>query len=654
MSSSGRIHDIISPYPMGDVEKYFRSIDGLISTNSGKHDYRHLTHSSYAMSCPVPENNNTRFKLTDTQFDIVDISQGYLSLKCTMDVTMSFNDLAKQEISAKTTKYFTSINRNSTYFFVGFKSGAHIIDSYTIYSKGRQTMCKNIKCKEEQAVVYSCKSKQERSGRPGMYSVHKDVLKMRNCVCGTYLRQFDNIHETGEDTQQIELDILIQIDDLLPLSGMKLYPQFVCGDLELELSCNLERNMVWCRVPQEEVLRNLYRKPESWEYVKNYPKDDYTEKKVESTVDGKTTTTTTIYQPVDLESQLGSVRDHAANYATYCTTSDGLRISHKFQQCGDFDTCNLGMTFVSTTPEKYDGVTSPADIYGTDFISNYKSNGNVLISAFTIRTSNLIITNAKSHVFGFTIKEESKQNLLRLFTKQGKLVIPAQWVQHNQFNQLPGASELRLHMSMPSYNCGMLIITFPNTSNQLTVSRNPYLQNLRCQLDEKLIPDKEMSTVDHEFGEMCLSALGFNTVFNAPREFMNAIAPRFTPTCKQWMISKEDDSDFMFVVDLERNGAGVGHDGYTNENAQITVDALYINGTENAHFYEADLQNNYFTADPTSNPNKHTLRKCHPQLFAVCDAYWVFTPSGGEFVLDREATNLIRQKEARIRRNHPK
>ena len=196
MSSSGRIHNIISPYPMGDVEKYFRSIDGMISTNSGKHDYRHITHSSYGMSCPVPENQNTRFKLTDTQFDIVDISQGYISVKCTMDVTMSLNEKAKNLIQSYTRRYFTTLQRNGTYFFVGFKSVAHIIDSYSIYSKGKQTMCKNIKCKQEQAVVYSCKSKQERQGRPGMYSPHKDVLKMRNCVCGTYLRQFDNIHVT--------------------------------------------------------------------------------------------------------------------------------------------------------------------------------------------------------------------------------------------------------------------------------------------------------------------------------------------------------------------------------------------------------------------------------------------------------------------------
>ena len=117
MSSSRTIHDIITPYPMGDVEHYFRNVNNMISINSGKHDYKHITHSSYAISTPVPENMNTRFKLTDTQFDIIDISQGYLSLKCTMDVTLSMNNNRKQ--NGKT--YYTTINRNGTYFFVGFK-----------------------------------------------------------------------------------------------------------------------------------------------------------------------------------------------------------------------------------------------------------------------------------------------------------------------------------------------------------------------------------------------------------------------------------------------------------------------------------------------------------------------------------------------------
>ena len=54
MSTANRIHDIVYNHPTGDVETYFKYLDDMISVNSGNHDYRILSHDSYAISVPVP------------------------------------------------------------------------------------------------------------------------------------------------------------------------------------------------------------------------------------------------------------------------------------------------------------------------------------------------------------------------------------------------------------------------------------------------------------------------------------------------------------------------------------------------------------------------------------------------------------------------
>ena len=150
MATSNQIHQIISPYPMGDVEKYFVRLDRLIGTNSGMKDYNMVTHNCYATSTPFGAHTNTKFRLTDQQFDIVDISQGYLSLKIKFD--LEFKHVATN------IPMLATYPANSTCFFVGFKSGAQIIDSYSVYSNGRLTSCKQVKAVEEQTIVFNCKS----------------------------------------------------------------------------------------------------------------------------------------------------------------------------------------------------------------------------------------------------------------------------------------------------------------------------------------------------------------------------------------------------------------------------------------------------------------------------------------------------------------
>ena len=737
MSTSKRIDDIVYNYPMGDVEQYFQHINNIHTANSGNNDYRMTAQDSYQISVPINGGQFTRFKLTDPAMDVVDISQGYINLKCHLDYDFIV-ELPEGYVwgEDEEEKIVTTHGRNACWFFVGFKSGSQLIKSYNVYSNGRPTACKQLRSIYEQSIVYASKAKEERAGRPGMYSVHKDVLKMRDCVCGVYIQQplglkqrvteskwTGALDENNEKTG-IDLDLVIQVDDLLPFSAMTYFPQFACGELELEVMCEIERNMVFCQVPYEEV-------------IAAHPfQDDTKAPNYNDVLSG-------YYSNAD--TQIPSATSVAPVLRTISSSVDNRAllaknvIDTRFHQCGDFARCYIGLskdeTGTTDKRSKYDiqsknalwsaedDVTKklieaivpvavpagknqydPAEKFkyvmpmgrtinnlneaahdaifahkpyiqnvGFDFTqaaatssngsSNYRyteapadtvylpiENGipfstigatrqtetNFLDCHVTIIPKNLVITEAKSYIFGFNLKPEAKANCIKVFENNGNLTIPAQWIEHMNPAQSVNISNLKITTTMPLWQCGQVIFTFPNSANQLTVSRNPYLKALRCQIGNKLIPDKNMTTIDKAHAEMTLTALGFDSLFAAPKSLLTALAAK-NEYASKFYPKHDDDSDYMFICDMERNGNSIYHDGISGQNVPILFDAEFINDTENPHYYAYDASQD---AD-----HRNQLRKMGINIFSVSDAYWVFGREGGEFVKDHRALAITKSNE---------
>ena len=601
MSTAHRISNALDLHPQGDLEKYFEFVSNMIELNSGTNDYKMVTHDSYALSVPIPENQTTRFRLTDSSMDIVDISQGYIVLNCSMQVQFTTLNPEKGDKELATSFVKTGVTeltgfKDLVYFFVGFKSGAHIIDSYTIYSNGRATACKQTKATAEQAIVFNCKAKEETNGRPGMYSVHSDVLKMRDCVCGVYIAQqtLDNMIQT-QNGLTVNFDVVIQIDDLLPLSARESYPRFECGDLELEIKCNLRNNLVFCQIPIDEVIK-----------YRPIPKTETTIDQFE----------TEVYKN---GAKNGNNNDIIA--------LGNFTIDSRFHQCGDFARCLLGFQKNSS------GV--PLDCY------------------VTITGKDLVIKDAKSYVHGFNIKEDAKDGIRAIINEGEGLIAPAQWIDQTTFAQLPQNSKLSMNTIVSLFECGQVIITFPNSDKQLTVSRNPALKSVKCQIGDKMIPSKTMSTLDRSHAEMCLTALGMDSLFTAPKSLINAYTPNGSMNRTNngndahalfdnyhWRLKREDDSSYMFVVDLERNSAGTYADGLTAINCAISFDGDMINDRFNPHYYEFNPTKDTIPANDTTKPD-YKQKQYAPLLFTVSDAYWIFNKYGGEFIKDQSTTAVV-------------
>ena len=63
-------------------------------------------------------------------------------------------------------------------------------------------------------------------------------------VCGVYVPINTNLSQEFD----ITFDVYIQLDDLLPLSGLSILPNCIIGDIELEIRNRIQGNLVYCQV----------------------------------------------------------------------------------------------------------------------------------------------------------------------------------------------------------------------------------------------------------------------------------------------------------------------------------------------------------------------------------------------------------------------
>ena len=588
MTSQHKITDIVNTYPQGDVDHYFEHIDNLLQENDGDNNFTILSSDSYSTSAPIKGDQYTKFKLTDASMDIVDISKGYLALNVTMNVDINIKDIDTDETALQNNTGANS--RKILPFFVGFKSGAHIINVYNVYSNGRLTACKNTKAKHEQALVYSCKAKEERCGRPGMYSPHKEVLNMTGCVCGSYIYFPKDKWENGL-TGVLKLEILVQVDDLLPFSAMSYYPRFLFGDLELEISANLVNNMVFCPIPLENAI-NAQPMAIDAGIMNTFV--------AKGTGQGNAIT-----DPAKLTNDI--------IFRSKATTDS------RFHQCGDWAKCFVPLK---------------ASDSGTDY--------DMTEAYVTIKPEKLTITSAKSYVHGFRIKEHAKENLRARYADR-KMKIPAQWIEHYTFSQQPAQSEIRTNIQVPMFNVSQAIMTFPNSAYQTTVSRNPHLSGIQAHIGDRILPDKFMTTLEKAHSEMILTGLGMDSLFSAPPEVLESLT-RNRGKNTDWTIKYKDDSDYMLVLTLERYGAGCFCDGMNGINIPINFHANYINGTDNPHYFELDIDKSKYADRGTTLDSKDglafPLRQNNVNLHLVSDCFWVFSQNGGEFIKDLQVSSL--------------
>ena len=430
------------------------------------------------------------------------------------------------------------------------------------------TCCKNTEAKYEQTIVYNSKAQEEIISRPGLYSPHANVMKMSDCVCGIYDYIEVNTNITTPQSKHIEIDLCIQIDDLLPFSGMMYYPRCACGELEIEIAGTLMQNMVFCPIPHEVAME---------------------------------------HEGIRIEDpQVAGYVNTQNRFDSYLKFTERVT-DFRFNQCGDF--AKISFPFISQLPVENN-------------VDDHDLQVGLINNAYvTINPSSIKIREAKSYIHGFNVVDSCVQALKQMVANEG-LIIRGQWNEWYALAQTPSATQIRCNIQVPMSNVSQLIFTFPNSSNQLTVSRNPHLESIQCHVQDRIIPDKSISTLDRAHSEMILNALGLDTLFSASKELIESLTKN-RGKVGDWSLMKRSDDMYMLVINLERGGSGV-IDGMSGLNVPINLNGNFINSNQNPHYYQI------------SNTDGTTIKHCpfNINMFVLSDAYWKFGPNGGEYIIN--------------------
>lgn len=235
----------------GNLMSFFKHYDDIVQKNSGIHDSKCLTIDCLEPQCPISEGTYTKIKLTDESVDVVNIDKSWISMrvKATLTYTFSLDEEMTQEELAN-----CSVVGHCA--FVGLKSSSHIIDSYRILNANRKTGCEQTQALFENAVVHFMKPEEEIQGRPNIYTPWENAYHHDASVCGVYIPDFvakaNPFWSTTPVTQEIEFDLTIPLDDILALSNISMYPNYLFGNLQMEFKTTSNRNFVWTMVNHED------------------------------------------------------------------------------------------------------------------------------------------------------------------------------------------------------------------------------------------------------------------------------------------------------------------------------------------------------------------------------------------------------------------
>ena len=154
-----------------------------------------------------------------------------------MTYHMKLNQITTHTITTSDTTQFQFYK-----LFIGLKNASQNFDTYRIYINHNQVYSQTDSI-YEQALVTSMKPKSEMY-RHHMYTLLNEAHKHSKNVCGVYVPINSNLGQEFDLT----FEVAIQLDDLLPLSGMSILPNWVIGDIELEIRNRIQGNLVYCQV----------------------------------------------------------------------------------------------------------------------------------------------------------------------------------------------------------------------------------------------------------------------------------------------------------------------------------------------------------------------------------------------------------------------
>ena len=216
----------------GNVADYFENLSKLVQVNDGTRSFSLRTVDCHDQAAPFTSSQETRIAITHSDHHISQITDGFLTfnVKTTLQligIDPSFED-----------------RDHLCKLFVGFKSSNQILDQLQINCRNLSTGYQQNECCREGFAYSTLKPKQEKKTRKYVHSLYENVSIYSPSVCGTYI---DIVDFKDGQPHQVEFEVNLPFDNILALQAFDMYPNAVCGDLELKFYVK-PRGLVWCMV----------------------------------------------------------------------------------------------------------------------------------------------------------------------------------------------------------------------------------------------------------------------------------------------------------------------------------------------------------------------------------------------------------------------
>ena len=216
----------------GNVANYFERLSELVQPNDGTRSFVLRTVDCHDQAAPFTASQETRIAITHSDHQISQITDGFLTfnVKLMLQLTGIDPDFADSKHLCK--------------LFVGFKSSNQILDQLQILCRNLSTGYQQNECCREGFAYSTLKPRNEKKTRKYVHSLYENVSMYSPSVCGTYI----DITEFKDGLPHpVEFEINLPFDNILALQAFDLYPNIVCGDLELKFYVK-PRGLVWCMV----------------------------------------------------------------------------------------------------------------------------------------------------------------------------------------------------------------------------------------------------------------------------------------------------------------------------------------------------------------------------------------------------------------------
>ena len=552
----------------GDLMKYFATNDGILEANSGVHDNKCLSIDASDPPCPVQKGMYTKLKLTDESIHITNIDKSSITAQVRIIIKPTSQFWPAYETGVPT-EYNTMADKLNCWF-IGLKSSSQLFDAYRVYSKNRKTSCEQTEALYENSAIRMLKAQEELDYKPGIYTMWENANKRSENVCGTYFTLYD-VKQASGNALTLDFEVTIPLDDFLPFSAMKMFPNCIFGNLTYEVKMAIQQNFVICQVDPIEMAHY---------YLKNYGDNLY-------------------YLNVLLAE--GEVKYPYQRFRESYTRS--------FTQIGD--------TFNSMLVGAISCIVDTHTTYAVQYRTDTKC-------CFTITDGSLRY--CRTNINGFNIKESVINSLNEKYTNQ-PLLIPSQYVDYQAFSQKPLSNGVKCNTTYAMTNVSALMFLFPRTSNEVTCSKNPLFASLQMQIDNKPYPDKPFSSVEHAHTIYNITNAGLDGLFSPSKEFGNSLTFNELDVDETMPYDSADknvgfkrapydNTSYCFLCSTERlSGYGTFCDGITKENAHVTLTGTLLPFSK---------IHPYLTDPITGEKNERS-----PIMLVCQDCFWKCTVNGG-------------------------